>query len=134
MSCTTAMTVRKKSAPCCWSCRKRALGIESIRLDQHALQLELAEELPQHRPLVIFASGVARLADSHTQSSGVERELDYKPGTTTWDGFDRSPQRFAVANQLIEIACITGVLGDCPVANGYAEGGHIHLAEEVAEG
>jgi hypothetical protein len=31
--------------------------VESIGLDKNALQINLAEELPQHRPLMVFASG-----------------------------------------------------------------------------
>jgi len=31
--------------------------MECIRLDEDTLEIQLAEELPQHRPLVIFASG-----------------------------------------------------------------------------
>jgi len=36
--------------------------MKRVRLDQHAAQIQLAEQLPQNRPLVIFASGVAGLA------------------------------------------------------------------------
>jgi len=36
--------------------------MERVRLDEHAAQIQLAEQLPQHRPLVVFAGGVAGLA------------------------------------------------------------------------
>ncbi len=49
--------------------------MERVRLDQHAAQIQLAEQLPQHRPLVIFASGVAGLADRHTEGSRIQRDL-----------------------------------------------------------
>jgi len=39
--------------------------MESVRLDESALQL--AEQLPQHRALVVIAGGVAGLADGHPQ-------------------------------------------------------------------
>ena len=55
------MTFSRKSAPCSWSCRKRFLGVQGIRLDQHPFQIQLAEELPQHGPLMVFVGGVAGL-------------------------------------------------------------------------
>ena len=42
---------------------KRLLGVECIRLDQHAVQVELADELTQHRPLMVLAGGLAGLTD-----------------------------------------------------------------------
>ncbi|MEA5415563.1 hypothetical protein [Synechococcus sp. BA-132 BA5] len=41
--------------------------MESVRLDENALQIQLAEQLPQHRPLMVIAGGVAGLADGHPQ-------------------------------------------------------------------
>lgn len=41
--------------------------MKRIRLDQHALEIQLAEQLPQHRPLVVVAGGVASLADGHAK-------------------------------------------------------------------
>jgi len=49
--------------------------MERVRLDQHALQIHLAKELPQHRPLVVLTSGVAGLTDRHAQGCRVERYL-----------------------------------------------------------
>ena len=31
--------------------------MERVRLDEHATKIQLAEQLPQHRPLVVFAGG-----------------------------------------------------------------------------
>ena len=36
--------------------------MERIRLDQHTAKIELAEQLFEHRPLMVFAGGVASLA------------------------------------------------------------------------
>jgi hypothetical protein len=33
--------------------------VEGIRLDQHSLEIQLPEQLPEHGPLVVRASGVA---------------------------------------------------------------------------
>jgi hypothetical protein len=44
----------------------------------------------------------------------------------------RKPKGYT--HQLIEIRCATWDLRDRPVADGCAEGSHVHLLEEVAEG
>lgn len=44
------------------------LGVVSIGMYENALKIILAEQLPQHRLLIVFAGGVAGLADRHTQS------------------------------------------------------------------
>jgi len=49
--------------------------MERVRLDEYALKIQLAEQLPQHRPLVIVASGVAGLPDRRTKGGGVQRDL-----------------------------------------------------------
>jgi hypothetical protein len=36
--------------------------VERIRLDQHTVKIELAKQLFEHRPLMVFAGGVASLA------------------------------------------------------------------------
>ena len=36
--------------------------MKRIRLDQHALKIQLTEELFEHSPLMVFAGGVAGLA------------------------------------------------------------------------
>jgi hypothetical protein len=36
--------------------------MERYRLDQYTLQIQLTKQLTQHRPLVVFAGGVAALA------------------------------------------------------------------------
>jgi hypothetical protein len=50
------------SAPAPGGVEKRLLGMQGIRLDQNALEIQLSEELFEHRPLVVFAGGVAGLA------------------------------------------------------------------------
>jgi hypothetical protein len=39
--------------------------VECIRLDQHAVQVKLAEKLPQYSPFVVLTGGVAGLADRY---------------------------------------------------------------------
>jgi hypothetical protein len=43
--------------------------MERVGLDQNSVEIQLAEQLPQHRPLVVIAGGVAGLADCDPQGS-----------------------------------------------------------------
>ena len=61
--------------PASGAAEKRALGIERIRLDLRTVKIELAAKLFELRPLMIFAGGIAGLADRHTQGGGVQRDL-----------------------------------------------------------
>ena len=106
--------------------------MERVSLNKNALQIQFAKELPEYRPLMVFAGGVAGLADRHAQSSGVERDLGNERGTAAGSGLDRASQGLAVADQLIEIGCATRDLGDRPVPDSGAECSHIQLAKEVA--
>jgi hypothetical protein len=45
------------------------LGVQRICLDQHPLQIELAHQLLEDRPLVVLAGGLADLTDRNAQSS-----------------------------------------------------------------
>ena len=108
--------------------------MQGICLDKHSVQIQLTEKLPQHRPLVVFAGGVAGLADRHAQGGGVERHLGDECRAAAGSGFDRAPQRLAITHQLVKIGSPTWDLGNRPVADGSSEGCHVHLAEEVAEG
>jgi len=45
-----------------------------MRLDQHPLQIQLAEQRFEHCPLMVFAGGVAGLADRHAQSVSTDIE------------------------------------------------------------
>jgi len=112
---------------------KRALGVQRIRLDHHAFEVQLSEELFEHRPLVVLTGGVASLADCHAQGSRKQRHLGNERGSPTGCWLDRASQGLAVTNELIKIRSATWDLGDCPVADA-AQSPHIHLAEEVAEG
>ena len=102
---------------------KRALGVESIGLDENALQINLAEQLPQHRPLMVFANGVAGLAVAlrllrsswpapgqlNTASRGEcsRSRPEAIRGSATGRGLNRAPQGLAITDQLVEIACPT---------------------------
>ncbi len=107
--------------------------MERVSLNEHALEIQLADQLPQHRPLMVFAGGVASLADRRTEGGEVQRDLSNERGAPSGRGRDRNPQGFAVTHQLIEIGCAPMDLGDSPVTDRCAQRRHIHLLEEVAE-
>ena len=107
--------------------------MERVRLDQNALQIQLAEQLPQHRSLVVLTGGVAGLTDRHAQGCRIQRDLVNERGSPTGGGLNGAPERLAVTHQLIEILCTTWDLGDRPVTDRSTQGRHIHLVEEVAE-
>ena len=106
------------------------MRVQRIRLDQHALQIQLSKQLPEHRPLVVLAGGVAGLADRHTKSCRIQRDLGNERRAAARRGLDRAPQglanRFAEAkgytHQLVEIRCATRDLGDRAVTDCGAEG------------
>jgi hypothetical protein len=62
--------------------------MERIRLDEHTLEIQLAEQLPQHRPLVVCAGGVAGLADRHTEGGRIQRELGNECGAPACRGLN----------------------------------------------
>jgi len=108
--------------------------MECVCLDENALEIQLAEQLPEHRPLVVVAGGVTGLADRHAQCRGIQRDLGNERGTPAGGALHRTPQGLAVTHQLIEIRRATRDLGDRPVTDRRAQHRHIHLLEEVAEG
>ncbi len=55
--------------------KERLLGVERVGLDQHTVQVKFAEQLPEHRPLVVLTGGIAGLADGHSQGGRVQRHL-----------------------------------------------------------
>lgn len=77
--------------------------MERVRLDQHALQIQFTEQLPQQSPLMVFAGGVAGLADRHTQRGRIQHDLCNERRLATSGGLNGAPERLAVTDQLIEI-------------------------------
>ena len=121
----------------------------AYRLDENALQINLAVQLPQHRPLMVFANGVAGLAvalrllrsswpaPGQLNTASPEQCRRSRPeairGSATGRGLNRAPQGLAITDQLVEIACPTWDLSNCPVPDCGAQGSHVNLPEEVTE-
>ena len=49
--------------------------MQGIRLNEYAIKIQLAKELPQHRPLMVSPGAVAGQADGYSQCSGVQCHL-----------------------------------------------------------
>ena len=82
--------------------------MQRIRLNQHPLKIQLAQELSEYRPLVVLAGVIAGLADGHAQGCRVQRHLGNECGATAASGgLDRTPQSLAITDQLIVISCAT---------------------------
>ncbi len=107
--------------------------MQGIRLDQHTLQIQLAEELLEHSPLMVFARGIAGLSDRHAKGGGVQRDLGNEGRTAAAGRLNGAPQGLAVTHQLVEIRCAAWDLCNGPVTDRSAQFRHIHLQEEVAE-
>jgi hypothetical protein len=107
------------------------------------LSLELRSDLAMHRLLVGFhcqqevgplfleglkngfmvcARGVAGLADRHTRSGRIQRDLGNECGAPAGLGLDPTPQCLILTHQLIEIRCAIWDLGDRPVTDRGAQG------------
>ena len=108
--------------------------MQRIRLDEHALEIQLAQELLEDGTLMVLTRGVAGLGDRHAQGGGVQRHLGDESRAPTGGGFDRASQGLAVTHQLIKIGCTTWDLSDRPVPDGGADGSDVHVEEEVAKG
>jgi hypothetical protein len=81
--------------------------MQGIRLNEYAHEIQLAEQLPEHHPLVVFAGRVTSLADSHTQGGGVYSDLSNECRAAAGRRLDRASQGLAVTHQLVKIACTT---------------------------
>ena len=49
--------------------------MQGIRLDQHALKIQLAKQLFEYGPLGVLCGGVSGLADGYAQRCRVQRHL-----------------------------------------------------------
>ncbi len=107
--------------------------MQGIRLDEQALEIQLAQQLFEHSPLMVFPGGIAGLADRQTQRRRVERYLGNERRPATCCGFDRAAQGFTIADELVESLCTTRDLGVRPITDGRARRPDVHLQEEIPE-
>ena len=49
--------------------------MECVRLDENALEIQLAKQLPQHRPLVAFVGVIAGLGNRRPEHLGLKGHL-----------------------------------------------------------
>ena len=95
---------------------KRFLGVQGIRLDQHPFQIQLAEELPQHGPLMVFVGGVAGLVIATPKAA--EYSVIWAMTTDPPCEVGSKEPRGVLPSQ---ISCATSDLGDGRVADRRTE-------------
>ena len=83
--------------------------MQSIRLDEHALQIQLAQQLFEYSQLMVFPVGIPGLADRQTQRRRVERYLGNERRPATCCGFDRAAQGFIIAGELSKPSATPGI-------------------------
>ena len=76
--------------------------MQGIRLDEQALQIQLAEQLFELSLLVVFLVDIAGLTDCQTQRHRVEHYMGNERRPATCCGFDRAAQGFTLADELVE--------------------------------
>ena len=128
-----ALTVKRKSTPSSCNCQERSLGVQGIRLDEQALQNQLAQQLFVHSAVMVFIGGIAGLADRQTRRRRVERYLGDEPRPVTCCGFDRAAQGLTIADELIQTLCATRDLGDRPITDGRAQRHDVHRQEQIPQ-
>jgi hypothetical protein len=110
--------------------------VERIRLNQHTLKFQRAQQGFQSRALVGFTGVEGGLRDRHTQLPGLERDLGDKAsrpiGAIGLRG--RAPQGFAVTDQLIKVLVLISDLGDHPLPEQLEERLELHPLKQVEEG
>lgn len=110
--------------------------MQRIRLDQHGIELQRAQQNFQGLALVGFAVVKRGLRDRHTQLPRGERDLVDKSccaiGAIGLRG--RAQQSFVVTDQLIKILVLIHDLGDYPLLEQPEELLDLHPLKQVEEG
>jgi len=110
--------------------------VQRIRLDQHTLELQGAEQGFEGRALVGFAGVKRGLGNRNAQLSGVQRDLGDKPsgpiGAIRLRG--RPAQGLTVTDQLIKILVLISDLGQHPLPEGPEKLLELNPLKQVEEG
>lgn len=96
---------------------QRLLSVKDIRLIQNTFQIQLPKQLPENRPQVVLAGGVAgllvaiRFCEAYASAHGseVDRHLERYRRTATGGRLNRFSQGLAVADQLLEMTTLARI-------------------------
>jgi hypothetical protein len=113
---------------------KRSGGVQGIRLDQHAFQLQGAQQLFEGRTLTGFPGVRGRLGQGDAERPGIDRHLGDKPVTALLSRHCRPPQGPAVAHQLLQTLCTVWDLVNHPGLEHLAEYLQVGLVQQVEQG
>ena len=108
--------------------------MQGIRLDQHAFQLQGAQQLFEGSPFTGFAGVVGRLGQGDAESTGIDRDLGDEPMAAVFRLHCRAAQRLAIAHQLVQTLSSARDLADHPGLEHLAEFLQVGLIEQVKEG
>ena len=107
--------------------------MQCVRLNQHTLQFDGLQQLPQGLNLTTSVSGVGGLGNRHAQALGVEAHLSDETccaGLVLGNG---APYCLAIADQGVELLGHTR-LGRHPVTQQAFKARHIQLRQQQAKG
>ena len=110
--------------------------MQRILLNQHTLKVQRAQQLLEGRLFVGFACIEGGLGDRHTKLPGVERHLSDKSGCAIGaiELHGRTPQGFAVADQLVKILVLISDLGQHPLPQQPKELLELDPFKQIEEG
>jgi hypothetical protein len=111
------------------------MSVQRVRLDRHALKIQLAEQLLELRVLVALVGHVAALSNCQAQFRRVEGHLGNEGCSAVFFHLDGAAQRLAASQTNSPRSALPPRdLGQRPVNDRGADRVHIHLQEEVAKG
>jgi hypothetical protein len=107
--------------------------MQRVRLNEHALQIERLQQVPQCLGFAAGISGVGGLGDRHAQALGVKADLSNECRCARIGFSDRAPQRHAVTHQRVE-GISNASLSRHPLAQQGFKASHVQLVEQQSEG
>ena len=108
--------------------------MQRIRLDQDTVEFHHAQKLLESGPLAGFMGVIALLRQCNTERPGVYRDLGNKAMLAVLGLDSRAPQRFAVADQLVQTVGPAWDLAGHPGLEHLPELLQVGLIEQVEEG
>ncbi len=108
--------------------------MQGIRLDQHAFQVQAAQQLFEGSPLTGFMGVVGLLGQGGVKGPGVRRALGDKVVVADLRLDGRAAQGLSITHQLIQTRCPAWDLADHPGLKHLPELLQVGLIEQVEEG
>jgi hypothetical protein len=107
--------------------------MQRVRLNQHALELNRVQQLPQRLGFAAGIGGVGGLGNREAQALGIEADLGNECRCARVGFSDGAPQRLAVTDQRLESLRHTR-LSRHPLAKQGFKASHVALRKQQSEG